>query len=141
MAKRSNFLKSGTLSMAQQIGRMSTLHPGFHAALKRNVAEWDGELKPSAVSSTYNVKISYTREKRPTVWVLNPALHIRTKGEKIPHTFPNGTVCLHRHEDWTSRMFISDTIVPWLSLWLYHYEVWHATGVWYGGGDEPTLKK
>ena len=21
-----------------------------------------------------------------------------------------------------------ETIVPWASLWLYYYEVWHATG-------------
>jgi hypothetical protein len=33
-------------------------------------------------------------------------------------------------------MKIATTIIPWLSLWLYYYEVWHATGEWMGGGIE-----
>ena len=36
---------------------------------------------------------------------------------------------------------ISETIMPWLALWLFHYEAWHATGEWLGGGQEPTTKK
>ena len=35
-------------------------------------------------------------------------------------------------------MKIALTIVPWLSLWLFYYEVWRATGTWYGGGTHPT---
>jgi hypothetical protein len=31
-------------------------------------------------------------------------------------------------------MAVADTTVPWTALWLYHYEVWHATGEWLGGG-------
>jgi hypothetical protein len=33
-------------------------------------------------------------------------------------------------------MFVSDTIVPWLTEWLFHYEAWHASKKWLGGGHE-----
>jgi hypothetical protein len=32
--------------------------------------------------------------------------------------------------------FIADTLVPWASEWLFDYELWLATGEWYGGGIE-----
>ena len=43
--------------------------------------------------------------------------------------------------EWRSDMKIATSIVPWLSLWLYYYEVWLATGEWEGGGisHEPKL--
>jgi hypothetical protein len=38
-------------------------------------------------------------------------------------------------------MMIATTIIPWLALWLYYYEVWLATGHWEGGGipHKPSL--
>lgn len=38
-------------------------------------------------------------------------------------------------------MYISETTVPWLSLWLLHYEAWHAIGEWLGGGHGELSKK
>lgn len=50
------------------------------------------------------------------------------------------TLCLFNPTkgDWNSRMRIDSTILPWATLWLYFYEVWHATGAWLGGGDHPS---
>ncbi|HYM07249.1 MAG TPA: hypothetical protein VE377_25720 [Candidatus Dormibacteraeota bacterium] len=31
-------------------------------------------------------------------------------------------------------MRLSHSIIPWLALWLMFYEMWRATGEWYGGG-------
>jgi hypothetical protein len=31
-------------------------------------------------------------------------------------------------------MKLSETIIPWLSLWLTFYEMWRVTGEWDGGG-------
>ena len=31
-------------------------------------------------------------------------------------------------------MSVVNTIIPWTSEWLLHYELWHATGKWLGGG-------
>jgi hypothetical protein len=42
--------------------------------------------------------------------------------------------------EWTNRKLIATTIIPWLMLWLLYYELWHATGIWQGGGVEHTLR-
>jgi hypothetical protein len=40
-------------------------------------------------------------------------------------------------------MPIIDTIIPWTSEWLLHYECWLATGKWHGGGihHETEIEK
>jgi hypothetical protein len=37
-------------------------------------------------------------------------------------------------------MFLADTILPWAVEWLAYYEIWLATGVWYGGGEWPPRR-
>ncbi len=113
---------------------MSVVHPTFKARISRNRVTWTGDLQPSPISETYAVDIQYTLRGRPKVTVLQPVLRMRPSGEKVPHTFSDGSICLHLHQDWTPMMFVADTTVPWLALWLYYYEVWHATGEWLGGG-------
>ena len=141
MARKSEFFKSPKLTFAQQRLRMSSVHPSFRGSHTRNVASWTGDLQPSAISDTYTVRIDYTFGKRPKVWVLQPQLRRRTPGQRIRHTFADGSICLHERGEWTAIMFIANTIVPWLALWLLHYEVWHATGEWHGGGHEPESGK
>jgi hypothetical protein len=55
----------------------------------------------------------------------------------LPHINPDGSLCLHVMGDWQPWMYIADYIVPWVSTWLYFYEVWYATGNWFGGGTHP----
>ena len=43
--------------------------------------------------------------------------------------------------EWSSELPLGRTFLPWISLWLYFYEVWHATGEWLGGGLEPLVSK
>jgi hypothetical protein len=47
-------------------------------------------------------------------------------------------LCLHfpKNKEWTPRMPIAKTIVPWISDWLFYYESWLVTGEWLGGGIE-----
>ena len=53
-----------------------------------------------------------------------------------PHTYGPDQPCLFypNSASWRSDMRLADKIVPWLSLWLAFYEMWRATGDWYGGG-------
>ncbi|MDT0651422.1 hypothetical protein [Autumnicola edwardsiae] len=37
-------------------------------------------------------------------------------------------------------MFIADTIIPWSSEWLYHYEIWAGTGKWQAKGIYGKLE-
>ena len=49
-------------------------------------------------------------------------------------------LCLYYPCEWNSTMNISDTIIPWISEWLYYFEFWCITGEWHGGGKHPTKK-
>jgi hypothetical protein len=120
---------------------MASTHSQFQVGWTHSAVSWTGELQPAALSDKYMVRIQYTFGRRPRVFVLRPTLQARVARERIPHTFSDGSLCLHVREDWTPAMFIADTIVPWTSLWLYYYEVWHAIGEWLGGGHEPGVAK
>lgn len=134
MAKRGEIFKSAALTYGQQLGRMAATHPQFSGTLTRIGAIWTGTLQPAPLAETYTARINYTLHSRPSIWIVNPELRSFRPGEAIPHTFSNGSVCLHRPEDWTPMMLIADTIIPWLTVWLYHYEQYLALGKWSGGG-------
>jgi hypothetical protein len=120
--------------MAQQVGRMARTYAGFRLSLHGNVARWTGPLQPSPMSETYRISVEYRLGSRPKVWILEPKLRCRKSQEGIPHTFSDGSICLHLQGEWSDATFVADAIIPWAALWLIHYEYWHATGEWQGGG-------
>jgi len=96
------------------------------------------------MSQEYRIRVVYKLDNPPPrLWVLSPALVSRSESEPIPHVYSGPRPCLFLplSDEWASDRFIADTFVPWTSLWLYYYEVWHVTGEWVGGGVHPTLKK
>jgi hypothetical protein len=36
-------------------------------------------------------------------------------------------------------MPLAMTVIPWISEWLYFYELWLVTGEWLGGGTHAEL--
>jgi len=137
-------LRPPPMSVSQQIGRMGDLYPDFaltswHSGLIR----WSGILQPTDQSDQYLVAIEYRLTQRPKVYVRTPELCNHENGEPIPHRFPDGTLCLYltASGEWRSADALAETTVPWTCLWLYHYEVWHATGIWMGGGVHPRRRK
>jgi hypothetical protein len=58
----------------------------------------------------------------------------------LPHVFGGEDLCLYYEGEWTSEMALVETIVPWASEWLVHYELWLITGEWGGGGHQPGEK-
>jgi hypothetical protein len=124
------------LNAAHQALALRAAFPSASVSVRRRRLYWVGKLRPTSISAEYTVRISCSPDKFPRVFVLDPELVTRP-GESIPHLFKDGSLCLHKTTEWTSEMFIVDTIVPWASEWLAHYEVWLATGVWYGGGEWP----
>ena len=42
--------------------------------------------------------------------------------------------------EWSARKLLTHTILPWTALWLYHYEMWHVTSEWHGGGEHPVTE-
>ena len=99
---------------------------------------WEGRLTPSEISATYLVRIELEGGVVPHVRVLDPALSRRRSDEPIPHMYNQERLCLfvpHANE-WTGEHSIVD-IVAWTCEWLMHYEAWHVTGEWLGGGLHP----
>lgn len=98
---------------------------------------WKGNITPSPLSTTYQLKLIYKIGDSPKVFVLHPKLCI-PEGFKLPHVYSEqkNQLCLYYPDgkEWNSKKLVSKTIIPWASEWLYHYEIWLATGIWNGGG-------
>jgi len=129
---------SHRLSVAQQAWILRHAFPRAECRMKCDRLVWRGNLTPSPLSETYKVEISYRLERSPRVRLVYPPL--RTfKCQACRHLYSDDTLCLYdpRYGEWNAAMRISETIVPWASEWLFHYEIWLRTGQWHGGGDHP----
>lgn len=130
--------KARILSLGQQSEGLKREFPASKINLSQNgKLVWIGRVQPSPLSATYTVQLAYHVGKRPVVQVVEPALETR-EGERLPHIFGGKALCLYRtiYGEWNAAKLISKTIIPWTALWLHHYEIWLATGVWCGSKSE-----
>lgn len=128
------------LTIGQQFAAMALVWRCFKGHLSRNSAEWIGCVRSTNIGTEYRIRIEYVPPKRPRVFVLSPSLQLLPGARRIPHTFSDGSLCLNMPEEWRPDLRIAAWIVPWISVWLFFYEMWHATGDWLGGGHEPAGK-
>ncbi len=153
-------LRARKLSVAQQAVGLRALWPGCQVIVRREkrmrrgqvtAAECliaHGKLSATSITGEYDVRIEYREREFPDVFVEQPALVRRAQepDTPIPHTYDSDkpgreTPCIFLPgSDWNATMPIAKTIVPWFRCWLLDYEMWHATGVWTGGGAHPTAK-
>ena len=138
----SNIFPQKPVSLGQQVLVMKQYFPDFSFRFRKSLVTWVGKIQPSPLTQSYTIKICYQLYKSPQVNVLEPELTER-QGESIPHTYPGNRLCLYHPNkpEWDSQQYIAETIVPWTSLWLFHYEIWQATGKWMGKGEHPVLKR
>lgn len=122
------------LTTAQQAFGLWGLLPRASVRLDPGRLTWTGQLSPSEVSQVYTVRLDYHRGSYPVVRVLDPPLRPDAQGF-IPHTFNDGSLCLHDDGQWDESLLIADTLMPWASEWLYHYEIWLWSGHWFGDGN------
>lgn len=129
-----------TISLREQRMWMAHFCPHAHSRLThfrgRAMLVCRGPVQPTPVNQRYQFRMEYSVPRPPRVWIESPALRSRSPNERVPHTFKDGRLCLFR-DDFRSDMKLATTIVPWLMYWLFFYEAWLATGVWYGGGIHP----
>jgi hypothetical protein len=80
--------------------------------------------------------------KRPCVYVVEPDVCAADK-PRPPHLHADDCLCLYFPDgkEWNVSMMLADTIVPWASEWLFHHEIWVATGEWCGGGYHPARSR
>lgn len=112
--------------------------PHSAGGVRRNRLRWSTEIQPTSLSETYTISLSYSLEKSPRVFVEKPEL-IDRDGTRIPHRYRDGSLCLYLPGagEWQRHMYLAETILPWTSEWLLHYEIWLGTGEWCGGGIHP----
>lgn len=132
-------LKIRDKTIIEQMASIKRKYANFTTNIERNSLRIKGELQPTSRSDVYMVEIIYHFRKRPIVNILKPVLVKNFKGEDIPHVYQGDRLCLYqpKYNEFKFSDFLSASIVPWTSLWLYYYEVWHVTGDWLGGGEHP----
>jgi len=50
----------------------------------------------------------------------------------------NFACIIRKKREWHAGMLFVQTIIPWMSEWLYFYEIWLCCGKWLGGGIEHS---
>jgi hypothetical protein len=133
-----DFKGTKNLTVMQQYLDFKRTLPAWKAQIQANGFTARAVIQPTQLSECYNVRITYKQNTPPVIKVLNSQLKPRFSNGKIKHTYGDGSLCLYypKAKEWTPKDLISETIVPWISVWLYYYEIWHATGLWLGGGIE-----
>lgn len=126
------------LSLREQANWLEPI--GFRCVVRKGCLTCTGIVQPTEISRRYAVEIQLRAGDRPRIRIQSPALDTRSDGKSIPHTYGPDSPCVYypktQARDWTPSMAIAKSVVPWLGLWLIHYEGWLATGYWEGGGIE-----
>lgn len=136
---KSNF-RTRDKTIAEQVSSMRCKYSHFatdftsHSSMKVT-----GVLQPTSRSCAYKFVLKYGLSDSPKIKIVSPGLLKNDNGEEAPHLYPNENLCLYhpKYHEFNRIDFLCDTIIPWTSLWLYYYEVWHLTGEWLGGGEHP----
>ncbi|MFP5040301.1 hypothetical protein [Parasediminibacterium sp. JCM 36343] len=100
---------------------------------------WSSEIRPSALSSLYTLKLHYEYKKQIRIFVISPTKLALAEGKtELPHVYSTvkQQLCLYypKDKEWDLGMYYVHTLIPWASEWLIHYELWVSTGTWHGGG-------
>jgi len=106
---------------------------------------WENDIIPTPNSTTYRIRIDYTINQKPNVYVIDPSVLARPEGkDKLKHVYDTEKqqLCLYYAPfgEWDSTMFLAHKIVPWAAEWLLFYELWLITGEWLGEGIEHSTR-
>lgn len=146
MAKEKN--KIHPLNMAMQLNGLGSIMNKSIIKFNQNSLQFEYIVTPSPLSAVYKIKVEYTRGLYPEIYVIEPQkLKLFPGRTTLPHVYSTSQqrLCLfyRKSREWNSSMYLSNSIIPWTSEWLLHYECWLATGEWHGGGIhvETEIKK
>jgi hypothetical protein len=131
--------KQQPLGLAVQAAHLKKHFPDAKTSVRRSCLHWLADLRPTELSCVYRISLEYKLKNRPKVRVLAPALRLPERKSEV-HVFSDGTLCLYFMGEWNGRFLLVDTIVPWISEWLIHYEIWLVTEEWHGGGIHTDRK-
>lgn len=138
------YLKDKDIQLINQKMELKISYPSATCEIHKNTLFWRGKIQPTPLSREYCVQIIYKLRMPPQVWVYGNELQ-KLDDPKFPHHYEIDVkkkrvrICLYRYREFSSKEFLSKTIIPWTVEWLYFYEIWLATGEWCGGGDHPNI--
>jgi len=111
------------------------------------MVSWRGLIRGAQKQYVIEVLWESTRSEKPYVVLRDPPLRPREgmSFEQIPHLIFNrdrpdlSGLCLFdpSGSQWSNKLLIADTTIPWAAEWLFYYELWHVDGKWLGGGVGP----
>lgn len=127
------------INLARQMAAVKAAVPTAETTLRGGELVCNLTLQPTPVSRRYTVRIAYRHRGNPRVSITDPPLALHPDATHLPHVYASGDLCLYLPGEWNDHMFLSQTIVPWASAWLLHYELWLITGRWTGSGEEHAL--
>jgi hypothetical protein len=106
---------------------------------------WTYTASPTPLSRDYQLRIDYRQGDVPQVFVDEPDLVLLADGRRLPHVYDQSPtrLCLYLPcaREWSGRMRIDQTIVPWAALWLFYFEEWLDSDDWKGGGEHPLPRR
>ena len=123
-----------------QRAAMKAKIPESDIYLDKNYLRARGKMKPSPRSCWYSYEIKYRFKDNIKIFILDPLIKTELNGKKAEHLYKDGSLCLFfpKAKEFNSKKLIVDYIIPWISLWLFFYEIWLVTGEWKGGGIHPN---
>ena len=126
------------ISLPVQLVSLKKLFPNSVGEVKQGVLQWSNYFTPTPMSDKYKIKLTLKEKSTPKVYVVEPVLNI-PEGKRLPHVYPGNRLCLYapHYKQWDANLYLVDTIIPWISEWLFYYELWLVTGEWSGGGEHP----
>lgn len=132
-------LKQPAIILTIQASVLKSYFPESTYSINNLKLVWKGKISPSELSDEYEIKLIYSLNEHPNVYVINKKLSLAEGHEKLPHIYgsnENQNLCLYFRQgrEWGDQMLIAKTILPWTSEWLWFYENWLATGKWMGRG-------
>ncbi len=138
----SYYQKQKAISIAGQVGSIKKYYPQFTTSFKKELLKVHGWIQPTSRSDNYEFQLKYHFKSHVDVKILSPELIKNEKGENIPHMYNQESLCLFHPSfgEFKFSYLIANTVIPWISLWLYYYENWHTTGEWLGGGIHPSKR-
>ena len=130
--------RSAAVSLPVQALHLDRLLPAGRSCITPSRLTWTGSLSPGSGCETYLVRLDVRQACVPNISVVEPPLRPNRQG-LLPHVYADGSLCVSQQGDWRPHMLFTDTFIPWTCEWLVYYELWVATGAWYGDGDEPDI--
>jgi hypothetical protein len=125
--------------MSVQAMHLKNHFPDSRVRVRKATLEWIAKLVPTECSETYTVRLVCKQDDYPRVHVIEPEL-VAPEGKDLPHVYTEDRLCLYYPGEWQRTEILAVTVIPWISEWLFHYEIWRATGEWCGGGVHPSSK-